>query len=183
VEDPRPRPGARPVESLSANGFVADEPESIMVGEVDALAGPVQALAGVHLRQVTREPDVRAMCAMEAEVFGDPSGDPIADALLRRLGFGDGMELWVAEQNGRIIGAGRLEPVAGSQFAGLWGGAVRPECRGRGIYRALTAARATSARRMGKTLIHSDSTEDSRPILERCGLVRVSTTSPYLWRA
>ena len=70
----------------------------------------------------------------------------------------------------------------GAEFAGLWGGATRPEWRGRGIYRALTAARARSALRAGKTLIHSDSTEYSRPILERSGLVRVSTTTPYRWR-
>ena len=47
-----------------------------------------------------------------------------------------------------------------------------------GVYRALTAARARSALRAGKTLIHSDSTDYSRPILERSGLVRVSTTTP-----
>jgi hypothetical protein len=34
---------------------------------------------------------------------------------------------------------------------------------------------------MGKTLIHSDSTEYSRPILERYGFLRVSGTTPYLW--
>jgi predicted GNAT family acetyltransferase len=72
--------------------------------------------------------------------------------------------------------------VAGTLFAGIWGGATVPAWRGRGIYRALTAARARSALRMGKTLIHSDSTEHSRPILERSGLVRVSTTTPYVWR-
>ncbi len=46
---------------------------------------------------------------------------------------------------------------------------------------ALTAARARSALRMGKTLVHSDSTEYSRPILERAGMVQVSTTTPYHW--
>ena len=106
----------------------------------------------------------------------------VADALLRRLTFSDGMELWVAESQGQIISAGRLEPVHGSQFAGIWGGATRADWRGRGVYRALTAARARSALRAGKTLIHSDSTEYSRPILERSGLVRVSTTTPYRWR-
>ena len=35
---------------------------------------------------------------------------------------------------------------------------------------------------MGATLIHSDSTEFSRPILESSGLVAVSTTTPYFWR-
>src|SRR5262249_7703742 len=95
--------------------------------------------------------------------------------------FDDGMQLWVAEANGQIVSAGRLEPVRGTDFAGIWGGATRLEWRGRGIYRALTAARARSALRMGKTLINSDSTEYSRPILERSGLVKVSTTTPYRW--
>lgn len=81
-----------------------------------------------------------------------------------------------------MVSAGRLEPVEGTGFAGIWGGATRPEWRGRGIYRALTAARARSALRLGKTLITSDSTEYSRPTLQRSGLVRVSTTTPYLWR-
>ena len=139
-------------------------------------------LDGVELRRVTTEADVRAMSAMADEVFGDPVSDDMANALLRRLARDDGMELWVAEAGGRIVSAGRLEPVAGTNFAGIWGGATRPEWRGRGIYRALTAARARSALRVGKTLINSDSTEYSRPILERSGLLKVSTTTPYEWQ-
>ncbi len=46
----------------------------------------------------------------------------------------------------------------------------------------MTAARARSALALGKTLLHSDSTEFSRPILERSGLVKVSTTTPYDWQ-
>jgi ribosomal protein S18 acetylase RimI-like enzyme len=106
----------------------------------------------------------------------------IADALLRLLSLDDGMELWVAEVHGQIVSAGRLEPVHGTDYAGIWGGATREQWRGRGIYRALTAARARSALGTGKTLITSDSTEYSRPILERSGLVKVSTTTPYTWR-
>jgi hypothetical protein len=169
-------------EVLLANGFVPDEPESIMIGDAQALAVDVVLPEGVTLRRVTEESDVRAMCAMQAEVFGDPESDETANALLRRLSFDDGMELWVAEAEGRIVSAGRLEPVRGTSFAGIWGGATREELRGRGIYRALTAARARSALTMGKALINSDSTEYSRPILERSGLVKVSTTTPYHWR-
>jgi predicted GNAT family acetyltransferase len=108
--------------------------------------------------------------------------DEMAEALLHRLSLNDGMQLWVAEVAGRIVSAGRLEPVVGTTFAGIWGGATRPEWRGQGIYRALTAERARSALAMGKSLINSDSTEYSRPILERAGLVKVSTTTPYHWR-
>ncbi len=130
-------------DALLDNGFTPDEPESIMIGDARTLAADVPVPAGVELRRVTAAADVRAMCAMVGAVFDDPHSDEVADALLRRLGFGDGMELWVAESQGRIIGAGRLEPVRGSQFAGIWGGATRPEWRGRGVYRALTAARAS----------------------------------------
>jgi hypothetical protein len=169
-------------EALLENGFIAGEPESIMLGEARLLAVDVPLPEGVKLRRVTEEADVRAMTAMQDEVFGDPVSDDMADALLRRLASDDGMELWVAEAEGRIVSAGRLEPVSGTSFAGIWGGATREEWRGRGIYRALTAARAQSALGMGKTLINSDSTEYSRPILERSGLVKVSTTTPYHWQ-
>jgi ribosomal protein S18 acetylase RimI-like enzyme len=168
--------------ALVDNGFVPDDPESIMMGEAAALAVDVSLSVGVVLRQVTAEADVRAMCAMQDVAFGQPVDHAAADAVLRRLATGDGMQLWVAEVAGCVVSAGRLEPVAGTDVAGIWGGATRPEWRGRGIYRALTAARARSALRMGKTLIHSDSTEYSRPILERSGLVKVSTTTPYYWK-
>ncbi len=168
-------------EALREKGFVAAESESIMLGEARLLAVDVALPDGVTLRQVTAEADVRAMCAMQNEVFGGPASEGTADALLSRLTRGDGMELWVAEADGQIVSAGRLDPVHGTNFAGIWGGATRVQWRGRGIYRALTAARARSALRQGKTLINSDSTEHSRPILERSGLVKVSTTTPYNW--
>jgi ribosomal protein S18 acetylase RimI-like enzyme len=94
----------------------------------------------------------------------------------------DDVELWVAEAEGQVVCAGRLDPVDGTDFAGIWGGATHPAWRRRGIYRALTAERARSALRRGKAFINSDSTEYSRPILERSGFVKVSTTTPYEWR-
>ena len=169
-------------DALVRNGFAPGEPESIMIGEATRLAVDVIVPDGVELRQITTETDIRAMSAMQEDVFGGSDAEGKARALVRRSGFGDGMELWVAEAGGEIVSAGRLEPVPRTEFAGIWGGATRPEWRRCGIYRALTAARARSALRLGKRLIHSDSTEDSRPILERAGFVKVSTTTPYLWR-
>ena len=135
-------------------------------------------------RRVTDEDDVRAMCAMQAEVFGDDAdeAEEMLLKILHRLRTRDDMEMWVAEDRGRIVSAGRLEPVEGTEFAGIWGGSTRPEYRGKGIYRALTAARARSAIGHGKRYINSDSTEFSRPILERSGFLKVSTTTPYEWR-
>ena len=128
----------------------------------------VEALAAVHLRSRRAAP-MPPTAHTDAEV---------------RLWLGGRLahdEVWVAEADGRMVGASRLEPVAGSDFAGIWGGATLPGWRGRGIYRALTAARARSALRLGRPLLHSDSTAFSRPILERAGMVAVTTTTPYHW--
>ncbi|SDS44510.1 GNAT family N-acetyltransferase [Microlunatus soli] len=168
-------------EALIDNGFVAEEPESIMIGPAAALAADVPLPDGVTLRRITEEHDVRAMSALADHIFGDPVSKHRADSILRRLARDDGMELWVAEADGAMISSGRLEPIAGTDFAGLWGGSTLAEWRGKGIYRALTAVRARSALDKGKTLLHSDSTEYSRPILERSGLIKVSSTTPYQW--
>jgi ribosomal protein S18 acetylase RimI-like enzyme len=168
-------------EALLANGFAPDDPESVMVGDARALAVDVPLPDGVTLRRITEEADIRAMVAMQDEVFGNAHGDEVLAGTLRRLARGDELELWVAEADGAVISAGRIDPVPGTDFAGIWGGSTQPQWRGRGIYRALTAERARSALRMGKKYINSDSTEFSRPILERSGLVKVSTTTPYNW--
>ncbi|KGJ74873.1 acetyltransferase [Cryobacterium roopkundense] len=167
--------------ALLARGFVPDEPESIMLGPLDGLCTDEPVPAGVTLRRINSEADVRAMSAMVDEAFGEPVDTRTPEALLARLAFNDGMELWVAESEGRMVSGGRLEPVPGTDFVGIWGGATLEEYRGRGIYRAVTDARARSALALGKRLVHSDSTEYSRPILERCGLLAVSTTTPYEW--
>jgi hypothetical protein len=169
-------------EALVDAGFTPQDPESIMMGQARLLAVDVTVPAGVTLRVVTDEADVRAMSAMADEAFGDPVSDERAESLLRRLALRDGMELWVAEADGVMVSAGRLEPVENSVVAGIWGGSTLVPWRGKGIYRALTAARARSALRLGRTVIHSDSTEFSRPILERSGMVKVSTTTPYTWK-
>ncbi|ALE04361.1 acetyltransferase (plasmid) [Arthrobacter sp. ERGS1:01] len=168
-------------EALMQQGFSPGNEEAIMVGPLEGLCTGVPEPAGVALRRVASEADVRAACAMADEAFGEPTDSRTADAMVDRLARKDGMELWVAEADGRIVSSGRLEPVPDSDFAGIWGGATLRAYRGRGIYRALTAARARSAIAQGKTLAHSESTEFSRPILEQSGLIRISTNTPY-WR-
>ena len=168
-------------EILLAHGFVAGEPESVMIGRAEDLAVDVPVPDGVTIRRIHESADVRRMLAMQDEVFGRTSPG-MEEELLTRLASGaDDVELWVAEAEGQVVCAGRLEPVEGSDFAGIWGGATHLGWRRRGIYRALTAERARSALRRGKTFINSDSTEYSRPILERSGFVKVTTTTPYEW--
>ena len=170
VEDPRPRPRAGAARPAGRARFEPDEPESVMVGP---RRGPVVRAppTGVTIHQVTEPEDVRAMCVMADIAFGH-SSPGMANALLTGSGRGThDMELWVAEADGAIVSCGRLEPVADSEFAGLWGGATLAGWRSRGIYRALTSerrGRPCAAARPGQ----QRPTEYSRPILERAGWSR-----------
>jgi GNAT superfamily N-acetyltransferase len=67
-------------------------------------------------------------------------------------------------------------------FLGLWGGATVPAHRGRGLYRALVAARARDARAGGYRYATVDAGPMSEPILQRLGFVRLTTTTPCVFR-
>ncbi|WP_159612808.1 GNAT family N-acetyltransferase [Glutamicibacter sp. JC586] len=166
---------------LEELGFIPEPTESIMIGFMQSLISNQAPPPGLVVRQVKSPAQIETMCRMVARAFDEPYDPAITNALVSRTARDDGMELWVAEVEGQMVGAGRLEPVVGSEFAGLWGGGVLPEHRGCGIYRALTDARARSAIAHGLRYVHSDSTEYSRPILESQGLLKVSSTTPYVW--
>jgi GNAT superfamily N-acetyltransferase len=160
----------------------------VMVGEAAHLAVDVELPDGVTVRRVDQLPDRAALVTeasdVAARIFGGgPSGAEMLDRLDRMQGR---EQLWVAESgtgDGRhVICSGRVARVEGTEFAGIWGGSTLPEWRGRGIYRALTAARARAVLADGVRYINSDCTVMSRPILERSGLVAVTTTTPYLWK-
>lgn len=170
------------IEALADAGFVADEPESVMIGEA-ALLADAPTPVGVRIRRLDELADIRVAMELQDEIFGGPVRiDRMLADYQWRMEHGDRIEFWGAEVDGLLVSVGRIEPVAGTEFAGIWAGVTRPEFRGRGIYRAVTAARARSAIAAGVQYIHSDSTEFSRPILERSGLVKVTETVPWNWQ-
>ncbi|MEO7628629.1 MAG: GNAT family N-acetyltransferase [Nocardioides sp.] len=145
----------------------------------DAPADLAERLVAAGLRA---EPEETVMIG-DATALAVPVEIP-AEVTLRRLVLATHphVEEWVAEVDGVVVATGRLEVVAGTEFAGLWGGATLEPWRGRGIYRAMVAARAFSAIDRGVRYLQSDCTEMSRPILERSGMSRVTTTTPYVWQ-
>ncbi|MGT2425454.1 GNAT family N-acetyltransferase [Amnibacterium kyonggiense] len=167
-------------DALLEAGYEPQEAESIMIGAAELLALDLPVPDGVVLRSVTEPADVRRASFAADLAFGEEPDEARAAELVERIATGDD-EMWIAEIDGDVVCTGRLSPVPGTRFAGIWGGATRADQRHRGIYRALTAARARSALGRGVRFINSDSTEHSRPILERSGFTKVSSTTPYEW--
>lgn len=152
-----------------------------MVGEAKSLIIEEGLPKGVRLRRITEEKDIQAFSVMVDKSYGLNRAEQYARRLIGLIAENKGVEIWAAEADGTIIGGGRVDPVPGTDFAGLWAGGMLPEWRGQGIYRALTSVRARSALAMGKTLIQCDCSVYSRPILEWSGLVKISETTPHLW--
>ena len=171
------------VDALTEAGFSAQEPETVMIGSAEALAEAPDA-EGVELAMLEGPAQIRDALETADRLFGNaPDADRAQQVLddiahARSAGIPD-PQVWVARIGDRIVSCGRVEPVLGTECAGLWGDVTDPEFRGRGIYRALTAARARAALRMGKKYLHSDSTPMSKRILERAGLVAVTGTTPF----
>ena len=106
------------------------------------------------------------------------------DRLIARIATApDGIAVVAAEAGGDVVCAAWMtyfEPGAGS-FARLLGGSTLPQWRGRGIYRALVAARAQRAAARGVKYLQVDASDDSAPILRRLGFRAVTTTTTYVW--
>jgi GNAT superfamily N-acetyltransferase len=172
------RPADLP-ERLTAAGFTAGPPETLLVGRIADLPLDAPPPPGVELRPVVGERDIAALVAVSDEVFGGhhgPSGSALAAALARSPPAADAVIAW-AEQ--RPICAGRVEYRSAGDFAGLWGGGTVPAWRGRGVFRSVIAHRARLARRGGFSYLQVDATAQSRPILERLGFVALATTTPF----
>lgn len=166
---------------LRAAGFVPGKPETVLIGQAAEAAREPVVPAGVVLRRVAEDADIRRIAVMESSVWGmDP----------RRLhGFlsgqiaaaPDDIAVLVAEADSQVVSAAWLVLSPGTVFAGLRGGTTVPAWRGRGIYRALIAARARLAVARGVEYLHVDASEDSAPTLRRLGFRAATTATPYVW--
>ena len=153
-------------------------PPAVSALKARLLAAEPELPEGLALRRVTERRDLERVAAMESEVWGEDWAW-LADDLEERLSGEDPVEVLVVEDGELVVSAAWLVPLTGTEVAGLWGGSTLAAYRGRGVYRALVAARATSALAHGCTVLQVDASDDSRPILERLGLRTVGGTTPY----
>ena len=145
-------------ERLLAAGLVPEDEETVLVADAASIP-PTDTEAAVS-------PD--AYLELAAQVFPRRFGLP-ADAVAV-----------VALVDGVAVSGGRVDLEPGKDFAGLFGGVTLPAFRGRGLYRATVAERARIARERGYRWLYVDALPTSRPILERLGFERLTTTTPYV---
>jgi len=168
-------------ERLEAAGFVAEDRETVVIGLAAPLASAPILPDGVTLRRVTGRADFERIAALQTEVWGDDQAWLADDLEASVREAGDDVVIIVAEAGDLLVSSARLEFQPGTDFAGLWGGSTLAAWRGRGVYRALVAARAKLAVGRGVPYLQVDASDDSLPILLRLGFEAVTTTTPYVW--
>ena len=168
---------------LRAAGFAPDDPETVVVGLSEPLTvDPVVPPDGVRLRHVTERADLDRIAAMKGDV-SDEDRSWLAEGLAaERAADPASITILVAEAGDDVVSAGWVRYAKSTEFASLWGGSTLPAWRRRGIYRSLVAARARLAVERGYRYLQVDASDQSRPILERLGFVRLTVTVPYVFR-
>ena len=149
-------------ERLLAAGLEPEDEETVVVADAASIPPPPEE---VELRLATDE-----FVELADRVFGRKHG----------AGLPDKTAAVVAVVDGQAVSGGRGDFEEDGEFAGLFGGVTLPEYRGRGLYRAVVAKRAELARERGYRWLYSDALPTSRPILERLGFVRLTTTTPFV---
>lgn len=172
------RPADLPDRLLRA-GFEPEPEEALMVADIADVPLDLEPPDGVRLVSVTDAAGVALVIRVHEEVFGDDHG-ATGRAMLRQLEGTPALLTPVLAMAGEEpVSSSRIDFHDGTEFASLWGGGTLEAWRGKGIYRAMVSYRARLAVERGARYLRVDALPPSRPILERLGFVRLSTTVPY----
>lgn len=172
---------------LVAAGFVPEDPEALVLGEVDRLLDQPSALPSkVRIRDITEPADFDRIAVLNTAVFGRDGTELAGRLQIEQQADPELLVVSLVEEvlagpDGPALTAGWLRLQPGTGFASFWGGGTLPEWRKQGLYRALVSHRARLAKERGYDYIRVDASPDSRPILERLGLHVVTTTTPYVF--
>ena len=161
------------VERLCARGLVDDDDPDV-IGMLLTQPPPL-APVGIEARQVRDFGEFAAASRVANVAFGMPAD--AGDEAGERSRYDEGVELgywktFVAVLDGEIVASANSTYLDGAVT--LNGGAVLPEARGRGAYRALVSARWEDAVARGTPALVTQAGCMSAPILERLGFREVA---------
>lgn len=159
------------VARLVRAGFRVQAEETVLVRPSDDESSRTAAPpAGVTVRRLTREAELSDYFAVDEAVWGTGFSAWVRSWFVPALaGQADPVGIFVAYAVGTPVGCGWVTLPPRRTFAHLFGGTVLPAHRGRGVYRALVAARASAARAAGLPWLVTDANANSAPVLRRAG--------------
>ena len=166
---------------LTRHGFEIGPLEAVLVLDLHEQPAWMNALANEVIRVET--PDQVDLFRKAATDIFQKEYHFTANELLAGIRAGSSNHLGYIALDGDIAASiGRLYTHPQSAFGGLYGGGTLKTHRGRGLYRAVVAARARDAIKFGARYLIVDALPTSKPILEKLGFVRLTDTWPCVLR-
>ena len=167
------------VDRLRGWGFSVGPPETVVVAEVANTLSQLPELP-FEVKRLTDPDDLDDYKTVSRQVWPQSGTDAHLSEIMRNAP--DSIGLYVAYLDGVPVGSSRSSFHPQSAFAGLWGGAVLPEYRHKGVYRSMIGKRTADAQTYGARYLQVDARPTSRPILEKLGFQKLSVTYPCLWQ-
>lgn len=167
-------------ERLQRRGFQPEEPEAVMVLDINEASPDLLAPPKIALRQVKDSAGLKDVIQVMEQVWG---GDFswMTDRLGAHLQIPGYLNVYVADVDAQPACAGWTYFPPHSDFASLWGGSTIPGMRKRGLYQAVLAARVQEAQRCGRHFLFLDASPMSQPIVARLGFRLLTTTQSFDW--
>lgn len=168
-------------ERLSAQGFQAEEPEALLVLDVEA-APPILLQPVKHaVRRVTDSHHLEEVRQILESVWDESHAWLVSFLGDELIHDPEHVSIYFAYAEGLPVSAAWIFFHEHNQFAGLWGGSTLAAYRGQGFYTALLAVRLQEARQRGVRFLTVDASPMSRPILEKRGFQFLTFTQPFKW--
>jgi GNAT superfamily N-acetyltransferase len=171
------------VERLRRRGFEIDDPETILVLDMEGLTGILTQPVTHDIRRITDPAEVKPLIDVQAAIYGHPMDGMVKRITWELTHYPDYISFYGAYVDNQPVASARMYLPAHSQFASLWGGGTLDVYRGRGIYTALLAARVQEAIQRGRRFLTLDASPMSRPIVEKLGFVPISISMPCTWES
>ncbi len=166
---------------LVAHGFEPDDPDAVMV--LDMQAAPPTLLAPVEadVRRIAERDQLEDVIRVEEQVWGR-NFDWITTRLGNHLEIPGYLSVYVAYVDGQPACAGWVYYHRNSQFASLWGGSTVPAYRQKGLYTAVLARRVQEAVERGYRFLTIDASPMSRPIVAKHGFQLLTYAHACEWK-
>ena len=167
---------------LRGMGFDAEEPEALMVLDLEDTPALLHHQSEYEVRRITNAKGMKDVVAVQNEVWGEGhswTNERLLDWLETHPDY---VSIYAAYAEGRPVCCGWMDFPAGKDFAGMWGGSTLPQFRNQGFYTALVAVRLREARERGFRYATIDAQPSSRVILEKRGFRIIGWSQGAKWR-
>ncbi len=168
---------------LLAHGFRADDPEAILVLDLEQVSPLLLQPVGHYVRRIEAPEGLDDVITIHQQVWQSDFAEWRARLASRLVEAPETLRLYVAYVDGVAASTAQVSLYAQRPFASLVRAATLPDYRARGLFTALVATIVQETRRRGIRFLDTEANDMSRPILEKLGFQFLTWAHPCTWSA